>query len=166
MFISRIFLFLLTILTSGCGCSNLQKRNNLKSTEPKLLVVNVLDKSLYDDCHIKGSINVPFEEFNDWINKNLESKNIDINDHIVVYCSNYMCTASGAGAKLLNKLGFKNVWAYEAGVAEWFQKNQSVDGVCQKGYLKKILDKPEHIEDDINLISTDDLAKKIKEMQK
>lgn len=149
-------LFFLTVLTSGCGSSNLQK-----PYEPKLFVVNVLDKSLYDDCHIKGSINVPFEEFNDWATKSLKDNKIDINDHIIVYCSNYMCTASGYGAKYLTKLGFKNVWAYEAGTAEWFQKGLSVEGACQKPYLKKVFNKPDHGEDHINIITTDDLAKKI-----
>ncbi|MDR3646582.1 MAG: rhodanese-like domain-containing protein [Candidatus Babeliales bacterium] len=158
---SLSFLFFLTILTSGCGCSNVKKTD-----QPKLVIVNVLDKALYDDCHIKGSVHVPFEEFNDWVTKNLQDNKIDINDHIIVYCSNYMCTASGYGAKLLTKLGFKNVWAYEAGVAEWFQKGHSIEGVCQKAYLKKVLDKPEHKEVDINIISTDDLAKKIENMQK
>lgn len=163
---SLSFLFFLTILTSGCGCSNIQKKNDVTiKHEPKLIIVNVLDKALYDDCHIKGSINVPFEEFNDWVNKNLESKKIDINDHIVVYCSNYMCTASGYSAQLLTKLGFKNVWAYEAGVAEWLQQGKAIEGVCQKPYLKRVVDKPEHAQEDINIISTDDLAKKIENMQ-
>ena len=27
-----------------------------------LVVINVLDKELYDDCHIKGSMNIPFEK--------------------------------------------------------------------------------------------------------
>jgi rhodanese-related sulfurtransferase len=164
---SLSFLFFLMILTSGCGCSNIKKNDDttIKQThEVKLVIINVLDKVLYDDCHIKGSIHVPFEEFEGWISKNLESKNIDINDHIVVYCSNYMCTASGYGAQLLTKLGFKNVWAYEAGVAEWLQRGQPVEGVCQKPYLKRVFDKPEHTQEDINIISTDDLAKKIENM--
>ena len=35
------------------------------TTEQKqqgLIVVNVLDKALYDDCHIKGSVHVTFDK--------------------------------------------------------------------------------------------------------
>lgn len=158
MKLNILALCFLTVVISGCGFFN-QKKN-----EPELLIVNVLDKNLYDDCHIKGSVNVPFEEFDNWIKDKLNSKKIDINDHVVVYCSNYMCTASGYCAKSLLKQNFKNVWAYEAGMAEWFQKGYPIEGVCQKPYLTKSTNKPEHVENEVKLISTEELADKIDKM--
>jgi S-adenosylmethionine:tRNA-ribosyltransferase-isomerase (queuine synthetase) len=31
--------------------------------ERKLIIINVLDKKYYNDCHIPESINIPYEEF-------------------------------------------------------------------------------------------------------
>ena len=49
------------ICFSGCFDSS-QK-------ESKLVVINVLDQKYYDDCHIKGSINIPFDEFENQLQK-------------------------------------------------------------------------------------------------
>ncbi len=101
-----------------------------KQAEASLYVINVLDKPFYDDCHIKGSISVPFEKVNSFtaqLNKDTE---------LVIYCSNYMCSASGQVAGDLISKGFKHVWAYEAGMADWAQKKFPVEGVCQRPYLK------------------------------
>ena len=47
----------LTFFLSGCVSSEKKEID-----APKLLVINVLDKALYDDCHITGSIHVPFDQ--------------------------------------------------------------------------------------------------------
>ncbi len=96
-----------------------------------LVVINVLDKELYEDCHIKGSINVPFESIGqcvDLINKNAE---------IVVYCSNYMCATSDYASKKLQELGFRRVRVYEGGTAEWYQKGFPIEGPSKSFYLTK-----------------------------
>ena len=41
------------VLLPSCGWDS--------GSKPSFVLVNVLDKEFYDDCHIKGSINVPFE---------------------------------------------------------------------------------------------------------
>jgi rhodanese-related sulfurtransferase len=128
-------------------------------SEPDLYVVNVLDSNLYGDCHIKGSINVPFGEHEEW------AKKLDKNSHIVFYCSNYMCTASGQAAKDLKKLGFNNVWAYEAGMADWFQNKLPVEGSCKEAYLNMQMNKPEiDQQDGVQHITTQDLHNKMKKM--
>lgn len=98
----------------------------------QLVVVNVLDKEFYDDCHIKGSINVPFMELEEYAEKNWNKEET----HIVLYCGNYKCTASGYGARMLRDQGYKNVWAYEGGSAEWIQKGFPVVGPCKESYLQ------------------------------
>ena len=115
------FLVLATIL-GGCSCLNHHHHN-------QLLVINVLDPYLYEDCHIKNSINVPFEQLEAF------AKELDRNTQLVLYCSNYLCTASIFGARLLRKMGFKNVWAYEGGMAEWHQKKMPIEGLAQQSYL-------------------------------
>ena len=116
------------------ACWPFSSKTQTKS-EPDLYVINVLDKNSYTDCRIAGSINVPFEEvekFAQGINKESE---------VVVYCANYMCSASSAAAQKLKEMGFERVWAYEGGTAEWYQmglKNDGkygVEGTCQASYL-------------------------------
>jgi len=123
--------------------------------EQKLVIINVLDKDLYDDCHIKGSINVPFEKIEEYADK------LDKSKHVVLYCSNYMCTASGSSAKMLKRMGFENVWAYEAGMADWYQAKLPVEGPCKEAYLNVKIEKPEHVDDNFPIITTNELSNKI-----
>ena len=53
-------------MLSGCNCSHNApeaKTEEIKSSN--LRVINVLDKDLFDDCRIKGSVNVPFMDQDD-----------------------------------------------------------------------------------------------------
>jgi rhodanese-related sulfurtransferase len=94
-----------------------------------LMIINVLSPDAYADCHITGSINVPFDKLADF------AKNIDKNQPIVVYCSSYICSASRKAWELLKSLGFKNIWAYEGGMAEWFGLGFASQGACQADYV-------------------------------
>jgi rhodanese-related sulfurtransferase len=119
------------LLLASCSCVDNESKRNVVAT--KAVVVNVLDKEFYDDCHIKGSLNVanfPFENAEFF-------KDFDKSTPIVFYCSNYMCTGSGAAAQVLKDAGFTNVKAYEGGMAEWLQKGYSVEGPCKQTYLRE-----------------------------
>lgn len=125
-----------------------------------LFLVNVLDADYFNDCHIKApnSINVTLENLDSFA-KTLDPQKSEV----VFYCSNYMCTASGFAAKQLINKGFSNVWAYEAGMADWYQKGLPVEGSCQKPYLQKKNEKIELEESsEIRILSTDELADKVK----
>ncbi len=143
--------FLMSIMLLLPGCFGEQKKEGL-------FVVNVLDAEHFDDCHIKDSINVTVDKLDDFI-ADLDKEKAEV----VFYCSNYMCTASGFCAKKLKDMGYSNVWAYEAGMAEWYQKELPVEGKCTKAYLDKKMEKSELEESsEIRIISTDDLARKMK----
>lgn len=137
------------IVTTFAGCLGQEKQRGL-------IVVNVLDKDFYDDCHIKGSIHVPYEDISSF------AQTLDKNAEIVFYCSNYMCTASGSAAQELKSMGFEHVWAYEAGIAEWYQNGLPVEGSCAKAYLlKKVMQSELEERKDISIISTEELARKM-----
>ncbi|MFP4024049.1 MAG: rhodanese-like domain-containing protein [Thiohalospira sp.] len=92
------------------------KRDELKekldNNEVKL--VEVLSEEDYNKEHIKGAINIPLERIG------TEAKDkFDKDDQIVVYCSNFDCSASPAAAKKLDNLGFKNVFDYQGGKKDW-----------------------------------------------
>jgi len=76
----------------------------------------VLSEDSYKKEHIRGAINIPSER----IGKEAREK-FDKDDPLVVYCSNYDCTASPTAAKKLEDLGFTNVYDYEGGKEEWKQ---------------------------------------------
>jgi len=121
-----------------------------------LVLVNVLDKDFFDDCHIKGSINIPFMEVKD------ADKKIDKDAEIVAYCSNYMCTASSSARTQLMDMGYKKVYVYEGGTAEWLQKGYPVTGPSKKGYLKMEMPKPAG-EEKKYMLSAEELKKKMEE---
>lgn len=134
------------------ACWNDQKQGK----KTGLVVVNVLEQELFDDCHIKGSMNIPFEKIDEL------ADTIDKGAQVVIYCSNYQCTSSEFVAKQMRSQGFSDVSVYEAGMAEWYQKGLPVEGDCKKAYLKKTCSK--FAEDDVSeipVISTQELAKKM-----
>ena len=124
--VAAVFGFIaLLVGVSGCWPKKSSENDHLK-------VINVLDVSLYNDCHIKGSMHVPFDEFENQARKWLKDHKDDM---YVVYCSNYSCTASGYAAKMLKKMGFTHVWAYEAGMAGWYQAGMPCEGPAREAYL-------------------------------
>jgi len=139
-----------------------KKVEEIESPAQSMYVINVLDKDSYNDCRIAGSINVPFEIVETF------AKDLDRNTEMVVYCSNYMCSASGAAAQKLKEMGFENVWAYEGGTAEWYQMNQTaagkypVIGTCKASYLSAANEKPaEEAHSSVAVISAEELQQKM-----
>ena len=120
-----------TLVFSGC----LDKLFSGGKKDEHLYVVNLLDKKIHDDCHIPGSVLMPFSEIEHI------SRPWNKSAKIVVYCSNYACTASSHVAGKLAKLGFENVYDYEEGIAGWYQAHLKdpeaypVAGPCKESYL-------------------------------
>ena len=56
----KLIFFGLFFILSACG----------EKTVPELLVINLLDKELYNDSHIRGSVNVPFDNIEEYVKKN------------------------------------------------------------------------------------------------
>lgn len=136
----------LLVLATFLGCKKTEEKN--------FYLVNVLNKEFFDDAHIPGSISVPFS------NLMAIAQKWPKEAQIVLYCSNPMCLASGEGARQLTKLGFKNVKAYESGIAHWYQAGLPVVGKAEKDYLKKIVEaEPEQESYTINTLELEELLK-------
>jgi rhodanese-related sulfurtransferase len=153
-FNSVALMFIGTLFLTGCWPSGTAK----ETTKSELVIINVLDKSEFDDCHIKGSINITFDEFESKISS------LNKNNHYVLYCADYMCMSSGFCAKLLKDAQFENVWAYEGGMAEWYQKGYPCEGPAQLDYLKG---ENEHFGDnedaEISIITAEQLLEKMEQ---
>jgi rhodanese-related sulfurtransferase len=141
------------VVLSGCWKLSISKES------PSFVLVNVLEKKFYDDCHIKGSINLEFDKVLDFARNNWDKEKTEV----VVYCSNYQCTASGSVAKDLVAEGFKKVYAYEGGTAEWYQKGYPTEGPCIQRYVSAESMPSEDAVHDYPVISIEDLKKKIDE---
>jgi len=109
------------------SCQEVQKRIQESSS---LVVINVLPQEYYRDCHIPGSINIPYDQIEN------ATQDWDKNVEIVVYCAHEECDASEQAYRTLEKLGFANVREYPGGMRDWKQAGLPVEGPCEKEYLQ------------------------------
>ncbi len=119
-----------------------------------MLVINVLSPEVYEDCHITGSINVPYDTLADHV------KDMPKDTEMVVYCASFMCPMSRRAWQLLKDLGFTNVRAYEGGAAEWYSKGYPTEGPAQQAYLKERYEKPSGHEE-VTTITAEELKEKL-----
>lgn len=86
--------------------SELKKKN--------IVLIEVLEKEDFDKEHIGGAIHIPMNKIG------TEAKQqFNLDEKIVVYCSDENCSASSTAAKKLKDLGFKNVFHYKGGKKAW-----------------------------------------------
>ena len=97
--------------------SNVIDREELKKlldSGEKFFLVDVLPEEHFNEEHIKGAINVPYDSL---VQKARELFKKD--DKIVLYCGSPTCNASMLAAKKLEALGYTNVSKYEGGLTSW-----------------------------------------------
>jgi len=81
-----------------------------------LVLIDVLGEQSYEARHLPGTKNVPRgDNFIERISEIVDDKNRTV----VVYCSNFSCQASPAAAADLVGAGYKNVYDYTGGLADW-----------------------------------------------
>ena len=77
--------------------------------------------------HIPGSLNISALD--------VAKQHLDINDEIVVYCSNDACLASRIAYDLFVTGGYKNVRRYAGGITDWNDAGYPVEGDMAQGQL-------------------------------
>ena len=98
-------------------------------TIPDLVVINVLNEETYVDCHITGSINVPYDKL-------VESlAGWEKDKEIALYCAQTQCPKSREAYELLADLGFTHLYEYSNGIKDWFKKGFDTTGTCTLKYL-------------------------------
>lgn len=79
-------------------------------------VVEVLAPESYEEFHLPGAVNVPFDnKFSD----NIQSVAPDKSKPVVVYCMDAQCSASSKAAQRMAELGYQQVYDYEEGKMDW-----------------------------------------------
>lgn len=135
-----------------------------KYKEKTYLLINVLGKEEFDDCHIKTSIHIPFERIELFLDT-LKKDNFDLSKPIIFYCSNYFCTASDEAARIATQKKFLNVSVYKGGTAEWYQKSKTNSGFefvgeAIKPYLNMIILKRDYENNEpFSIITAEELQK-------
>ncbi len=95
-------LLIVSLLLFGCTKqeTNLAEDNNLIKTNEKyadFIIVDVRTKEEYDEGHIEGAINIPYDEID-------ENTNLDKNKTIMVYCKSGV--RSNKAYNTLKELGY------------------------------------------------------------
>jgi rhodanese-related sulfurtransferase len=95
----------------------------LMDMKEDFVLLNVLDRTVYESEHIPGSINIPFLEIE-------SAAPLFLRKHktIIVYCIGPMCTASKTIAEKLEEMGYKDVIRYTGGMEEWRKAGYSIEG--------------------------------------
>ena len=83
-------------------------------------LVMVLGDWAYQAKHIPGSINIS--------DPTKSADFLDLDDDIVVYCSNVTCVASIAAYKMLKDKGFEKVRRYAGGLLDWEDAGYPLEG--------------------------------------
>lgn len=105
---------------------------DLKNNSDNIIVINALSAEAFEECHISGSINIPYNELPEKLNS------LDKNKKIVVYCAHKLCSASTEAYKILDQAGFTNVYEYKGGIREWLQSGLKTEGICEASYLHEL----------------------------
>lgn len=139
IFCKRVFFVALILILPACTW--FENKNNV-IINSNLKIVNVNDKNIYDDAHIKGDINITFDELDNL--PNIVSSWSKVNP-VVFYCTDYRCVACEYFAKSLVDLGFEKVYTYKGGIVEWYQlsrenKHYEIEGTCKESYLNVLVE--------------------------
>ena len=102
--------------------------------EKDLVIIDVLSPESFAKAHIDGAISIPLAKLNDA--KILNS--LDKDKTYIVYCASTKCQASVKAAKILMANGFKKVFDYKAGIADWTGNKlpSATADLCSCGQIK------------------------------
>tara|TARA_R110000851_G_scaffold141976_2_gene280178 strand:- start:130492 stop:130812 length:321 start_codon:yes stop_codon:yes gene_type:complete len=83
------------------------------------VLINVLPREDFKREHIRTSINIPkaSEDFSDEVERVTGNKE----RAVVLYCANFDCPLSTEAARELDEAGFRQVYDYEGGTADWLK---------------------------------------------
>ena len=138
------------------GCDWLKRKE--PAAEPRARIIDVNTIEIYNDARIPGAIHLELDELED------ASKNWNKTTPVILYCSDYMCGQSHIGAKRLTKLGFENAAVYAGGINEWYRLSQDdsekypLEGNAELAFLKKVMEKVDSKEEDVKVVSAQEVA--------
>lgn len=80
----------------------------------RIRLIDVLDREHYRKVHLPHAENIPLKELAE-----LAPQHVEPGETVVVYCSSPDCSKSPTAAARLEELGYRDVYDFEGGIAEW-----------------------------------------------
>jgi rhodanese-related sulfurtransferase len=96
---------------------NASQLHEILLRRPSTPVIDVLPVETHRRAHIPGTANVPLDDpaFFDKVQRLAADKD----QPVAVYCARRECDASSRAAAALEEAGYRNVYDFEGGMAEW-----------------------------------------------
>lgn len=94
-------------------------------SQEDVLIINVLPRDSFEKERIAQSINIPYEDpdqFLQEVEKHVPSKN----SKIIVHCGSEECDLSEKAAESLDEAGFTYVMDFSGGMKEWKEAGETV----------------------------------------
>lgn len=89
----------------------------------KPVLVETLPSAYHQQAHLPGALNIPHDAVDALAPRLLPDKNAEI----VVYCASVTCKNSDYAAARLEALGYRNVFKYTDGKADWIAAGLPVE---------------------------------------
>ena len=102
-----------------------QIKTRLNNGEPTILV-EALPKKYFDEAHLPGAINIPHDEIREKAPHLIRDKDAVI----VVYCANTECRNSHIATKILQQMGYRNVFEYVEGKQHWLEADLPLESAA------------------------------------
>lgn len=90
------------------------------------VIVDLRRKENFEQGHIPGAINIPFDKFNDFEGQQTEFSGLSKNKINYLYCYEHLCNLSQKAAKKFASLGYP-VKEVEGGFKAWEEHNYPVE---------------------------------------
>ncbi|HET7819148.1 MAG TPA: rhodanese-like domain-containing protein [Bacteroidia bacterium] len=128
-FLFGLFLLTMSIISCGQNSAESAAKNKLSANEFAIKIqktenaqyVDVRTPAEYTSGHIKHFINIDYK--NEGFEKELDK--LDKNKPTFIYCRSGK--RSEAANKIMNKLGFKEVYDLQGGILSWQESGQPIE---------------------------------------
>ncbi len=164
-YVALCMIALIMLVTPACDW--LKTREDVSRQKPMVRILDVNTAEVYNDAHIPGAIHLELDDI-DEVSKNWNKEN----SSLILYCSDYTCKTSHIAAKKLKALGFKDVAVYSGGINEWYKLSKDnkemypLQGDAKLAFLEKEVEKEVSKEEDGKVVSAQEVAQRLVEMQK
>lgn len=93
-------------------------------------IIDARDPAEYDEGHIPGAINVPYDRLPEYLD--MLSSEVPMDGEVIIYCRGPGCDFSDQLATELKILGYQNVRVFTGGWEHWTAAGYPVDGMVPK----------------------------------
>ena len=124
---NKLFTVVSVVFMLISSCTIGQTKNDIeldefekKMASEKYLLVDVRTAEEFSEGHIKGAINIDYlaENFS------IEIQELELESPVLLYCRSG--NRSSKAMKIMNELGFKEVYNLEGGIKGWISENNPV----------------------------------------